>query len=276
MGYKNIIMGTQFRNFFIATVSLLGLVSIYRTYLQKKGPLLRVLVFHDVHDADWFKESILYLQKKYHVLTPDEYMEGRFNQDRINVLITFDDGYASWIDVCLPILNEQNIQALFFINAGLMDVFEDTDAQAQYVRERLMLTSRHTLSWDGVRQIKTAGHMIGGHTMNHVRLATASSDEQKKEIQSDKERIEAQLNEPIVTFAYPFGQRGDFSKETEHILEEVGYTHAFTTEGVFAYPTNRYTISRLCIEDTIPTTRLGCWVEGGYDVYQKIKSLCVR
>ncbi len=276
MGHKKVGMGTYFRNFFIATVTLLGIVSFYRMRLQKQGPLLRVLVFHDVQNAIWFDKVLTYVQKKYHVITPDDFIQGRFNQKRTNVLITFDDGYASWVDRCLPTLTEKNIQALFFINSGLVDIFDDAHAQGQYVRERLLLSSRKTLSWDGVRQLKTAGHMIGGHTTNHVRLALIPEDEQKKEIQADKERIEVQLSESIVIFAYPFGQWSDFTKETEHTVAEAGYTHACTTEGVFARTTNRYTISRLCIEDAMTTTRLGYWIEGGYDVYQKIKSLCVR
>ncbi len=269
-------MSKHFRDIFITIVSLLGLVFVYRARLQKEGPLLRVLVFHDVHDADWFKESVTYIQKHYHVITPEDFLQKNFETNRTSVLVTFDDGYASWVDVCLPILAEQKIRALFFINSGLIDTFDDARAQEQYVRERLLLSPRDTLSWEGVRRLKNAGHMIGGHTVSHARLGKLSEVEQRSEIVRDKERIEMMLGGHLVTFAYPFGQHDDYSKVTEGILAESGYTHAFTTEGMFASFSNSYTISRLCIEDNATISDITYWIEGGYDLYRKVKSLCVR
>lgn len=264
------------RDIFIATVSYTGLSAIYRKRVRKNGPLVRVLVFHDVQNAKWFRESIEFVAEKYHVVSPEDFRLQRFDAAKINVLITFDDGYASWVETCLPVLEDENVHALFFINSGLIDVYGSDEKQEHYVRERLMLSPRVTLSWEGVKRLSDTGHTIGGHTVSHSRLAIFHGDMQKKEIQEDKARIETVLGKSVTMFAYPFGQSGDYTNDTMNILDAAGYMHAFTTEGVFAEPRNRFAISRLCIEDAQSTSSIGQWIEGGYDIYHKLKSLCVR
>jgi len=80
----------------------------------------------------------------------------------------------------------------------------------------------------------------------------------------------------LQTFAYPFGQKHDYTEHTEELIKNAGYAYAFTTEGVFSNLKNPYTISRLCIEDALPQKSLKQWIEGGYDMYHKLKSVCVR
>ena len=266
-----------FRNFFIACVAMFGISFIYRTFKKKSGPLVRVLVFHDVQNAKWFKESVTFLVQKYHVISPEDFMHNRFDRGRINVLFTFDDGYTSWNDVCVPILREQNIQALFFINSGLVDVYGDRERQEKYVKNKLKLSSLHTtISWNGVKELLNTGHTIGGHTINHTRLSELRKKMQQDEIKCDKERIEKMIEKQIFLFAYPFGQQSDYTEDSEVFVKGVGYTYAFTTEGVFANQNESCRVSRLCIEDFQSRTSITNWIEGGYDVYRKLKSLCVR
>ncbi|MCF7815439.1 MAG: polysaccharide deacetylase family protein [Candidatus Pacebacteria bacterium] len=269
-------MKKYLRNNFISFVSHVGLSYIYRTLKKREGSLVRVLVFHDVQDASWFENMMTSLNKRYNLLTPDSFLKKQYDSNRINVLITFDDGYLSWVDVCLPILKEKGIKALFFINSGLIDVFEHQDIQEQYIRGNLLLSPRKTLSWDGVKKLHEAGHMIGGHTTTHPRLSELHEDRQRETVVQDKKRIEEILNTSIRTFAYPFGQRNDYTPETVGIVKESGYTHSFTTEGVFVNAYNQFEFSRLCVEDGLSIGQLKQWIEGGYDLYHKIKTLCVR
>ncbi len=264
------------RNFFIASVSLLGITWMYRRYTRSTGPLVRVIVFHDVCDSEWFRKSITLITSRYHVLTPDDFLHGIFDEKRINVLITFDDGYASWVTTCLPIFNEKNIRALFFINSGLIDVYGNTEMQEQYMRDNLLLTPRKSLSWDGVRALHNAGHMIGGHTSTHARLATCEINTQEREIVDDKKRIETMIGSTLSTFAYPFGQRNDYTDSTESLVRKADYVRAFTTEGTFVSSGDPYRTARLCIEDDLSVLSLAWWIEGGYDIYRKLKNLCVR
>jgi len=264
------------RDFFITGVYALGGVSVFRTLFLKKSPLVRVLVFHDVQDGEWFRSSIVYIKKNYRIVSPTDFYQGKFDSSKINVLISFDDGYASWVDICLPILKDEEVKALFFVNSGLIDVFGNVEMQSMYVQDRLKLFPRKTLSWEGVRTLRDEGHTIGGHTTTHARLSELQEEMQREDIRKDKSRIEKMTGTQIFAFAYPFGQENDFTKDTEKIAHELGYTHAFTTEGVFVNFDNLFRISRLCVEDLQSIRGLTQWIEGGYDIYHKMKSVCVR
>jgi hypothetical protein len=50
------------REFFILGISFLGVSFVYRKVCGRRGPLVRVLVFHDVLDAEWFEKMISFLK----------------------------------------------------------------------------------------------------------------------------------------------------------------------------------------------------------------------
>jgi len=266
------------RNILIALFSVTGVTFLYRARMRKKGPLVRVVVFHDVTDADWFFKSVTLFVKKYHVLTPQEFIERKFNPEKINILITFDDGYASWVTTCLPILRKLQCRGVFFLNSGLPDIVQDENARLNFVRENLKLqTSRKTISWEEVRLLCESGHTLGGHTKTHRRLSELQEEVQKAEITEDKKRIETMLGTQVSLFAYPFGNVGDFIPQSALCAQKAGYTHVFSTESGFVDTTSgNFNIPRICLEDNGADSVLTRWVEGGHDLYTKIKYLCVR
>jgi peptidoglycan/xylan/chitin deacetylase (PgdA/CDA1 family) len=242
----------------------------------REGPLVRVLVFHDVLDAEWFEKMISFLSEQYNIITPKEFVDSVFDSKRINILVTFDDGYASWNRVCQPVLERYGVTALFFINSGIPELYGNETGLQTYLRENLLISPHTTLSWNDVSRLVEAGHTIGGHTVHHPRLSALSEDIQKDEIVSDREVIENKLATTVSLFAYPFGGSGDYTEVTKEIVEGMGYTHAFTTSGMFVDYTDSYAISRMCVEDAQSSTSLNRWILGGYDIYRMIKSICVR
>lgn len=266
-----------FRNSCIRACSILGITFLYRAWIGGEGPLVRVVVFHDVVDAEWFARIVQALAEHYSVISPDEFQNGEYIKNKINVLITFDDGYASWVRVCAPILAQYNVRGLFFINSGFVDSSHDVSRMQTYARTKLLLNGPHDgITWDGVKILLEGGHTIGGHAVNHVRLAYVEEKVQKEEIGKDKAQIEKMSQKSITMFAYPFGQDSDYSKTTERAVEESGYSQAFTTESAFVRGGKRYSIPRLCIEDRISVSELYTWIEGGYDIYAWLKKICVR
>lgn len=264
------------RDAYIELAHITGASWVFRTYVRRRGPLVRVVVFHDVTDGEWFSRMLAILSQHYRVLTPEEFTAGNFDMTRINVLITFDDGYASWVDVCLPVLTEHKVKALFFINSGLLDA-ESEEEKAKYVRERLLLLKPHRiLSWEGARALLRAGHTVGGHTRFHTRLSELPVAQQEVEIKDDRARLTEMLGTNIATFAYPFGNHSDYTEATARLASEVGYTHAFTTEGAFTDMRTSYTLSRLCIEDGLFPHMLSLEIDGGYDIFGILKKLCTQ
>jgi peptidoglycan/xylan/chitin deacetylase (PgdA/CDA1 family) len=87
------------------------------------------------------------------------------------------------------------------------------------------------MTWDNIRQLRAAGMHIGGHTVSHPVLARLAADEQEAEIVGCKERIEAELGEPMRYFSYPDGGRGSFNEDTRRCLVDNGVEYAFSYYG---------------------------------------------
>ncbi len=265
------------RDTLIALISITGISVLCRAWMHQKNTLVRVIVFHDVTDPVWFERTIKELVHRYHVLSPHEFQNKVHVKDKINILVTFDDGYASWVRVCAPILAQYGVSALFFVNSGFVDSVENKTEMETYVRGKLLLKGQHQgITWEGIHTLIKGGHAIGGHTVNHVRLAQVEEVIQKEEIVHDKNRIEDMVGREITAFAYPFGNFSDYTEATKQIVRTAGYTYAFTTASSFVKSGSAYTIPRLCIPDALTIKQLNKWIGGAYDVYAWLKKICVR
>ena len=86
------------------------------------------------------------------------------------------------------------------------------------------------MTWDQVRSLKKAGHMIGGHTVSHPNLAQVSEGEAHFEITECKKKIEKELGESIDHFSYPHpALNPQWSKQTLEITREAGFKSAALT-----------------------------------------------
>ena len=67
---------------------------------------------------------------------------------------------------------------------------------------------------------------VGAHTASHQVLANLSLAEQRAEIASSKQCLEAIVSRPVRTFAYPYGTKTDYSRDTATLVEEEGFALA--------------------------------------------------
>jgi peptidoglycan/xylan/chitin deacetylase (PgdA/CDA1 family) len=81
------------------------------------------------------------------------------------------------------------------------------------------------VTWEMVREMRRAGMTIGSHTARHIRLTNETRAVQTREIAESRARLEGELGEPIVQFAYP---DGDFNSASVRIVERAGYRWAYT------------------------------------------------
>lgn len=266
-----LIMKHSIRNFIIWIIHTMGISFLYRMYIRTKGPLVRVLAFHDVAERQWFEEVVAMLVYKYTVITPEQFHAKEFDTKKINVLLTFDDGYQSWIDVCAPVLKKYKLSALFFINSGLLDIAHESSKVATYMRTPLQITPKAPLTWEGAKTLMALGHSIGGHSVNHHNLAVLGQNDLEREIKEDKKRIEEQLEIMLTDFAYPFGRKNHYNTNVFGTVRKAGYTNAYSAQSNFCVRNNICSIPRTLVEKNQPLQSLKRWIEGGYDIFSCFK-----
>ncbi len=119
------------------------------------------------------------------------------------------------------------------------------------------------MSPETLRDIDQSGYVeIGGHTLNHPKLAELSDAEQRHEIQQNKLDLENLLGRELSTFAYPYGNHNQQSKE---IVKQVGYQFTVATDsGPVAMHEDLQQIRRIVMFPS--TSRFGLWrkIKGNY------------
>jgi len=104
----------------------------FRPLILKERPGNRILVYHGIDQvgqthlnarflsADLFEQQISYFKQHFSILPLKNLFEGNTAPDRMNIAITFDDGYRNNLTYALPILEKYEVPATFFIT-GIRD-----------------------------------------------------------------------------------------------------------------------------------------------------------
>jgi len=219
--------------------------------LQRK-PIARFVLFHDLppESLEYFKANLHFLKRSTNVVSLDDYISGRLSSDKINVVITFDDGFKSWISDAIPMLKKLGLPATFFVSSGFVDLAKENDAE--FIRSKLLLKQTlyrkisGVLNSEEVKRIVEEGFTVGGHTLNHCNLAELRDTVQLRyEIAEDKLRLERLTGKKINYFAYPFGAYQNPEINLIGVLRELGYRGAVTTiPGFNSIETNPYLLHR--------------------------------
>jgi peptidoglycan/xylan/chitin deacetylase (PgdA/CDA1 family) len=91
---------------------------------------------------------------------------------------------------------------------------------------------------------------IGAHTMTHPVLSMISKTEQKLEIQQSKDTLEHLLEQPVASFAYPYGTRADYSSETVKIARSAGFSCTCSNfEGVVWKGVDQFQLPRFLVRN---------------------------
>jgi peptidoglycan/xylan/chitin deacetylase (PgdA/CDA1 family) len=93
------------------------------------------------------------------------------------------------------------------------------------------------LSWDEVRQMAAQGIEFGSHTVNHPILNRVDDEHLHFQAFESKATIERELNQPVLTFAYPAGTRDNRNEAAQAIAASCGYRFAVVyDQGVESHP----------------------------------------
>ncbi len=125
------------------------------------------------------------------------------------VVITFDDGYANNFELAYPLLRQYGFVANFFITTGYIG---GTDAHGfRY------------MSAEQLRELQSAGMIIGSHTVTHPWLGRLPLEQAREELRESKKTLESILGAPVPWLCYP---SGSFNDEVIGTARELGYVGA--------------------------------------------------
>lgn len=142
------------------------------------------------------------------------------------IVLTFDDGYADFRDVAVPMLLRYGMTATLFVPTGYVG------GHSGWMRGEGEGT-RPVLSWPELDEIARHGFEIGAHSHTHPELDTLPARVRAEEVRLPKLLLEERLGLQVRSFAYPFGHYGRRVRET---VAAAGYTAACTMNSWAATP----------------------------------------
>ncbi|MFI6941503.1 polysaccharide deacetylase family protein [Streptomyces sp. NPDC050418] len=143
--------------------------------------------------------------------------------------LTFDDGYADFLDHALPLLQRYGFTATVFVLAGRLDGVNGWDPLGP--RKRL-------LSLGGIRRIAAAGMEVGSHGLRHTRLTQLAPSELHREVVESRTVLSHITDCVPPGFCYPYGE---LNARVVEAVRAAGYSYACAIapqpeHGIFALP----------------------------------------
>jgi len=173
--------------------------------------LVPVLTYHDIGPqtkgrlviaAKAFAEQMRYLKaNNYRVITLaelHEFLQLKRQLPRRAVVLTFDDGYRSFLTYAYPVLKELGFTATLFV-------------YTDYVG-----TGRNALAWEDLARLTAEGFQVEGHTKSHGDLRRQPGESEadhgrrlRAELESSQRLFQQRLGRPAKFLAYPYGAADD-------------------------------------------------------------------
>ncbi|MFF5974097.1 polysaccharide deacetylase family protein [Streptomyces sp. NPDC012769] len=152
--------------------------------------------------------------------------EGR---ERGLVGLTFDDGYADFLESAVPLLRRHGFTATVYVLPGRLGGDNAWDADGP---------RKPLLDEDGIRRAAAAGMEIGSHGLHHVDLTDADDATLAAETRSSRELIEEITGDRVDGFCYPYGS---VDARVVRAVRKAGYAYACAIDpgplsGAYALP----------------------------------------
>ena len=101
-------------------------------------------------------------------------------------------------------------------------VLNDQDGNLWNLKDYLG-KKRHAPTWTEARRIEKNNYIkYGSHSISHPVLSKITDERSLNEITKSLDKLKTELNSPVNIFAYPFGEKEDFTAREVKYLEECG------------------------------------------------------
>jgi peptidoglycan/xylan/chitin deacetylase (PgdA/CDA1 family) len=134
------------------------------------------------------------------------------------IALTFDDAYADFHSVALPLLIRYGMTATLFVPTG------HVGRRSGWMRHEGE-GERPILSWAALAEIAGCGIEIGTHSHTHPELDRVGDGEIPGEVRGPKALVEDRLGVVVHSFAYPYGH---YDRRVRDSVGAAGYGAACT------------------------------------------------
>jgi peptidoglycan/xylan/chitin deacetylase (PgdA/CDA1 family) len=243
-------MGLTRREFLKLGCAAAAAVSLPAVVLGQGFPRVPVLLYHDIADGfsdDYTISPALFATQMewlyeagYRTVTWRELASPGRLPDR-SVIITFDDGYASFLDYAYPLFEGYRFSATVNIVGEWVGGFIAEGG------------SRPLLSWDEYRFLAASGRVtLGCHTFGlHRRggVLRESAGKLEFDLARFQETIARETGGRADVLAWPYGI---YDRAREEVAERAGFQYLLTSdEGFFGRDSRLTAIPRLNINNRI-------------------------
>ncbi len=235
-----------------------------------------------------FSAAVAELSRHFRPIALDAALDGSAS----GFTLTFDDGYAGFESIILPVLERHQCPGIFFPVVNFVDGeplwmdrvdhhLKDPDARRQWKsrlkvvstpeRDRLLnenfpvLSTKHewhrAVDWGELRRLHAHPLVtIGNHTMSHPILARDDDATIRHEIGGAADRLRAELG-TCRHFCYPNGAEGDHDARTKQVVADTGHDSALLSREARWHATDDpYLVTRFSLcANTFETS----WFEDG-------------
>lgn len=244
---------------------------------EPSSPSVRVLTYHRFAEAprdpwcvrpDIFEQHMRFVAERGLAVSLDQvlrFTRGEVDLPNGSVLITMDDGFSSVRNVAAPIMQRYGVPGVAYITTSLVDGDSTTPDGERY------------LTWRETSELPAFGLVVGSHAHTHRSLGRMNPEEAREEGAVSKQLLEQHTDQPIESFAYPFGMRPDETAVTARLLGEVGYTSVFIAQhGTIERGADVLRLPRIKVEGGEPAWAFRVTCEGAMDRWKLIDDMLWR
>ncbi len=166
---------------------------------------------------------------------------GRWPHAKPGVVIALYNGYRNNFDVFRPLLERHGLRGWFFVASGYVDC--PVPEQLAFAAAHTLATipdeysdGRYALSWDEIRALDRAGHVIASHTRTHSRVSEGEAVALEAEILGSQEDFRRELGRPVRAFAWLMGAPYGENPLADRLVDRAGYEFLFSNFRVQRLP----------------------------------------
>ena len=179
-----------------------GIISLmYHRFEENKYPSTNIKI------KDFIEHLKILKTNKIHFINAKDFeIELKNNKSQRKILLTVDDGFASFYQNAWPILKKEKIPFILFVSTREIGTF-------------------NYMTWDQIREIRKENFVeIGNHSHTHEYLADENKDIIMADIKKSISIFKKELGKNSDFFSYPFGE---YSLEFKDIIKSLGFKYAF-------------------------------------------------